>query len=111
MILIGLQVLIPIEQTSGTLCVLFRMTCCSSCPICCLLTVIVVAMLHYPDVMRKAQAELDKIVGPDRLPTFEDHSSLRYVNALINETLRWRPIAVLGGTPHSVTADDEYNGM
>ena len=68
-------------------------------------------MLHYPDVMRKAQAELDKIVGPDRLPTFEDHSSLRYVNALINETLRWRPIAVLGGTPHSVTADDEYNGM
>ena len=68
-------------------------------------------MLHYPDVMRKAQAELDKVVGQDRLPEFKDRESLPYVNALINETLRWRPVAVLGGTPHAVTADDEYNGM
>lgn len=70
-----------------------------------------VAMLHYPDVMRKAQAELDKVIGSDRLPSFDDRESLPYLNAVINETLRWRPIAVLGGTPHAVTADDEYNGM
>ena len=70
-----------------------------------------VAMLHYPDVMRKAQAELDNVIGSDRLPSFDDRESLPYLNAVINETLRWRPIAVLGGTPHAVTADDEYNGM
>ena len=71
----------------------------------------VVAMLHYPDVMRKAQAELDRVVGADRLPGYEDRDRLPYVKALINETLRWRPIAILGGTPHAVIADDEYNGM
>ncbi|KAI0664172.1 cytochrome P450 [Cubamyces menziesii] len=82
-----------IETTAGTLCILF------------------LAMLHFPDAMRKAQAELDEVVGPDRLPVFEDRERLPYLRALINETLRWRPIAVLGGTPHAVTADDEYNGM
>ena len=68
-------------------------------------------MLHYPDVMRKAQAEVDSVVGQDRLPDWDDKEKLPYINALINETLRWRPIAVLGGTPHAVTTDDEYQGM
>ena len=70
-----------------------------------------VAMLHFPETMQKAQAELDRVVGPDRLPRFEDRDSLAYLQALINETLRWRPIAVLGGTAHAVIVDDEYNGM
>ena len=68
-------------------------------------------MLHYPNVMRKAQEELDTVVGQERMPDFNDESSLPYVWAVINETLRWRPVAVLGGTPHAVTADDEYEGM
>lgn len=68
-------------------------------------------MLHFPEAMRKAQAELDAVVGADRLPGYEDRERLPYLKAVINETLRWRPIAVLGGTPHAVTADDEYNGM
>ena len=109
MILIGLQVLIPIEQTSGTLCVLFRMSCCSSCPICCLLKVIVVAMLHYPDVMRKAQAELDAVVGPHRLPDFSDMPSLPYLRAIVKELLRWRVVVPLG-VPHRSLEDDEYRG-
>ncbi|KAL1939407.1 hypothetical protein VTO73DRAFT_9963 [Trametes versicolor] len=82
-----------IETTAGTLCVFF------------------LAMLHFPEAMRKAQAELDAVVGADRLPGYEDRERLPYLKAVINETLRWRPIAVLGGTPHAVTADDEYNGM
>lgn len=68
-------------------------------------------MLHYPEVMRKAQAQLDAIVGSERLPDFEDEENLPYVKAVINETLRWRPVAALGGTPHAVTSDDVYNGM
>ncbi|GAA6009287.1 hypothetical protein JCM10207_004336 [Rhodosporidiobolus poonsookiae] len=59
----------------------------------------------------KAQEELDRVVGPDRLPTFDDFEDLPYVRAVVNETLRWRPIAVLGGTPHASTEDDWYNGM
>ncbi|KAL2193988.1 cytochrome P450 [Corynascus similis CBS 632.67] len=59
----------------------------------------------------KAQAELDRVVGSDRLPTFDDLASLEYVRAIVSETLRWRPVAVLGGTPHASTADDVYKGM
>ncbi|KAK4142201.1 cytochrome P450 [Dichotomopilus funicola] len=59
----------------------------------------------------QAQAELDRVVGPDRLPTFDDLPSLEYVQAVVSETLRWRPVAVLGGTPHATTADDVYKGM
>ncbi|KAK3950572.1 cytochrome P450 [Pseudoneurospora amorphoporcata] len=59
----------------------------------------------------KAQAELDKVVGSDRLPTFEDMVSLPYVTAIVSETLRWRPITVLGGTPRASIADDTYRGM
>ncbi|KAF8888758.1 cytochrome P450 [Infundibulicybe gibba] len=57
------------------------------------------------------QAELDAVVGPERMPEFEDKSQLPYTNALIDETLRWRPVTAIGGPPHAVIADDEYNGM
>lgn len=70
-----------------------------------------VAMLHFPDVMRKIQAEIDSLMGSERMPEYDDEESLPYVRATVNEALRWRPVAVLGGTPHSVTADDVYNGM
>ena len=51
-----------------------------------------------PGKQRLAQAEIDNVVGLDRLPTIEDKSSLPYVNALIKETMRWHPVAPLGGS-------------
>ncbi|KAJ8521498.1 hypothetical protein ONZ45_g1791 [Pleurotus djamor] len=74
------------------------------------LSVFFLAMLHYPEVMRKAQLEIDDVIGLERMPEFEDKDNLSYLNAVMNETLRWRPVAVLGGTPHAVTVDDEYHG-
>jgi cytochrome P450 len=44
-----------------------------------------------------AQAELDLIIGPDRLPSISDRARLPYVDALVKEVLRWAPIAPLGG--------------
>lgn len=67
-------------------------------------------MLRYPMVMRKAQAELDSVVGTGCLPTFEDHDSLPYLQALLKQATRWRTIAPTG-FPHAVTEDDTYNGM
>ncbi|KAL7624834.1 hypothetical protein AAE478_004048 [Parahypoxylon ruwenzoriense] len=64
-----------------------------------------------PQFIPKAQEELDRIVGRGRLPTFDDMPRLPYVKAIVSETLRWRPIAVLGGTPHASTSDDVYKGM
>ncbi|KAF8880683.1 cytochrome P450 [Infundibulicybe gibba] len=67
------------------------------------------AMAMYPDIQRKAQAEIDAVIGPDRLPEFADRGSLPYVNALIKETMRWKPILPLA-VAHSSTQDDEYDG-
>ncbi|TCD62087.1 hypothetical protein EIP91_007487 [Steccherinum ochraceum] len=64
------------------------------------------AMALFPEVQRKAQAELDRVVGSERLPTWHDMKDLTCVRAVM-ETLRWMPIAPFG-VPHSVTADDVY---
>lgn len=66
------------------------------------------AILHFPNVLTNAQKELDAIVGPNRLPTYEDFESLPYIQGIVNESLRYRPVAVLGGTPHKVTRNDSY---
>lgn len=44
------------------------------------------------------------------MPTFDDESSLPYVNAMIKESLRWLVVAPIG-LPHATTADDEYMGF
>ena len=67
------------------------------------------AMACYPEVQRKAQKELDAVVGTKRLPDFSDEPSLPYVAATVKELLRWHPAAPMGG-PHRSLADDEYDG-
>ena len=66
-------------------------------------------MSLYPDIQKKAQAELYSIVGQDRLPDFSDRDSLPYIHAIIKEALRWMPPAPLGLT-HCTTNDDELRG-
>ena len=53
-------------------------------------------MIHHPDIMRKAQAEIDSVIGRDRVPTFADRPHLPYIRALVRELLRWRPAGPLG---------------
>lgn len=53
-------------------------------------------MMHHPEVMRKAQAEIDAVVGRVRTPRFEDRDNLPYIRAIVRETLRWRPPGPLG---------------
>ncbi|KAG1733011.1 cytochrome P450 [Suillus paluster] len=69
----------------------------------------VLAMVSYPDVQRRAQMEIDSVVGRDRLPTFEDRASLPYVESVLREALRWHPILPLG-VPHATSSDDMYEG-
>lgn len=68
------------------------------------------AMMDHPEVLKKAQQEIDAVVGQDRLPTFEDRASLPYVNAILEETWRWG-VPVPLNLPHRLMEDDVYKGM
>ncbi|KAH9012295.1 cytochrome P450 [Lactarius pseudohatsudake] len=68
------------------------------------------AMVAHPEVQKRAQAELDAVVGRARPPTFSDVSGLQYIQAIVKETLRWRPSLALG-IPHNTTEDIWYDGV
>lgn len=65
-------------------------------------------MAVFSDVQEKAQAELDAVVGTDRLPGLQDQERLPYIDALIKECHRFNPIVPL--IPHANDSDDEYRG-
>ncbi|KAJ2918144.1 hypothetical protein MD484_g2268, partial [Candolleomyces efflorescens] len=67
------------------------------------------AMTMYPEAQEKAQAELDRIVGKDRLPEFGDREDLVYLKALIIEIMRWHQVTPLG-LPQKLMEDDYYDG-
>lgn len=71
--------------------------------------VVMLCLMAFPDVQRKAQEEVDREVGRDRLPKFEDLAHLPYIKALVKETFRWRPVAA-GGFAHRCVVDDVYKG-
>lgn len=52
-------------------------------------------MTLYPEVQRKAQQEIDVVIGNDRLPTLEDRGQLPYLCALVSEVYRWMPVVPL----------------
>ena len=56
------------------------------------------ALTIFPQVQRRAQAELDAVVGRDRLPTFNDRPRLPYIEALCKELMRWQMVAPIGTT-------------
>jgi len=53
-------------------------------------------MTLFPEAQKRAQAEIDAVVGPDRLPSYADRDSLPYVEALVKEILRWNAVVPTG---------------
>ncbi|XP_037087030.1 farnesoate epoxidase-like [Pollicipes pollicipes] len=52
--------------------------------------VILILVLH-PDVQARAAAEVDEVVGHDRTPAIDDMLAMPYLEAVIEETMRWMP--------------------
>lgn len=84
-------------------------------------------MTLFPECQTKAQEELDRVIGRNRIPHFSDRSFLPYVDALVKEVFRWFPVAPSGqliclresdlplnfspiGLSHYTTEDDTYRG-
>ncbi|KAI0350504.1 cytochrome P450 [Trametes cingulata] len=69
------------------------------------------AMAKFPDVQRRAQAEVDALTGGKRLPTMADRPSLPYVDAVLSEVLRWVSIAPVSDaqrspSPRAISRDE-----
>ncbi|KAI0826666.1 cytochrome P450 [Trametes gibbosa] len=75
----------------------------------------VLAMIQHPEILEKAQKEIDAVVGNSRLPTFSDRPNLPYVSAVVNETLRFSTPVPLArcrpGLPRRITEDNVYKNM
>ncbi|KAI9448687.1 cytochrome P450 [Lactarius psammicola] len=73
-------------------------------------TSLFIALTLYPEVQRRAQAQIDSVVSRDRLPTFKDRPRLPYIEAICKELLRWQMVVPLG-VPHASTEDAVYRGF
>lgn len=58
------------------------------------------AMTKWNDVLKKAQLEVDAVIGEDRTPVWSDYEQLPYVAAVVKEAMRWRPVVPLA-FPHA----------
>jgi len=67
------------------------------------------ALVLHSDVQHRAWAEIDSVVGRNRLPTHEDRKFMPYIEAICREILRWRVVTPLG-LARSNTCDDVYDG-
>ena len=66
-------------------------------------------MALFPDVQSNARTELDKVIGPNRLPEVSDLDKMPHIRAVVMETIRWRPFVPFR-VPHAVNTVDEYKG-
>ncbi|KAJ7734762.1 cytochrome P450 [Mycena maculata] len=75
----------------------------------CLLHCFLLACLSYPEVVKSAQAELDRVLGED-IPQLEHMAKLPYIYAVVKECLRWKPVTPTA-FPHKLDVADEYKGF
>lgn len=67
------------------------------------------AMACFPETQRKAQQQIDAVVGPDRTPNWNDFEKIPYVTQIQKECLRWRSVTI-SGMPHMAREEDVYRG-
>ncbi|EJF56877.1 cytochrome P450 [Dichomitus squalens LYAD-421 SS1] len=66
------------------------------------------ALLRKPEVVKRGHEEIDRIVGDERLPTFDDRANLPYIQAIVAEVARVRP--PISFLPRLAGQDDVYRG-
>lgn len=69
----------------------------------------VAAIAANKEFMARAHDILDEVVGRDRLPVFSDRANLTYLDAIVSELMRWRPISP-GSIPRRADKEDSFGG-
>ncbi|KAH9840950.1 cytochrome P450, partial [Rhodofomes roseus] len=73
------------------------------------LMTVIIALVAKPVIQARAQAEMDMVVGKDRLPTFADRDRIPYMQCILSEGFR-SYLQISAGVPHRLCQDDYYNG-
>jgi hypothetical protein len=58
----------------------------------CTLSWTVYELARHPEALEKLRAEILSVVGPTRAPTYDDLKSMKYLQNVMNETLRLYPV-------------------
>uniref|UniRef100_A0A665TRI5 Cytochrome P450 2J2-like n=1 Tax=Echeneis naucrates TaxID=173247 RepID=A0A665TRI5_ECHNA len=66
-------------------------------------------MMHYPEIQKRVQTEIDRVVGQSRQPTIADRPNLPYADAVIHEVQRMGNIVPLG-FPKLASKDSTLGG-
>ncbi|KAG0698791.1 cytochrome P450, partial [Suillus ampliporus] len=69
----------------------------------------ILAMILHTHAQERAYNLIESVVGAKRLPTFQDRPSLSYVDAILHECMRWRPVFPFA-IMHATVESDVYKG-
>ncbi|KAI9827332.1 MAG: hypothetical protein M1819_006974 [Sarea resinae] len=69
----------------------------------------VLAIANDPKILKEAQRQIDLVCGPDRSPTWDDFKKIPYINQIVKEGMRFRPV-ISSGLPHRNHTEDTYEG-
>ncbi|XP_065588952.1 cytochrome P450 2W1 [Cyrtonyx montezumae] len=68
----------------------------------------VLLMMKHPEIQKKVHAEIERVLGPDCLPTFEDRRNMPFTNAVIHEVQRF--VTLLPHVPRCTSTDTHFKG-
>ncbi|KAM9598818.1 cytochrome P450 2W1-like [Morphnus guianensis] len=68
----------------------------------------ILLLMKYPDIQKKVHAEIERVLGPGCLPTFEDRKKMPFTNAVIHEVQRF--VTLLPHVPRCTSVDTHFKG-